>query len=402
MSDEDADIRALRAVSEEAQHESVELDWERLEERLLERVESAEAPRFEAPRVQSRMGTYLALGAVAAAAAVAVSFGFGFEDSQRTQPTVQSNGPQQLQAADLELGQVIEAKDQEIRVEHPGLASWTLTPYSSARLVDRGGFVTVELISGSVQADVVPPSERSHAQGEMRPERFAVEVAETRVAVRGTLFEVERRRDGAFVNLERGKVVVGPKGEPGKTRGWVMVAPATGLFALDGRGQATELEGDVQREVEAMLGLPEPNTNPQAASARDGSEAEPEREAPVAAPSARADEPPSEEDPEEASSEPAEGEEPVPAISAQAALSQAASAAKRCFTKHTQVEGVQVSATTTLTLHVDDAGQISSLAFNPPLAPPVQQCVWSSIQTLRIVEKGTAPSRKVTMGSLED
>jgi hypothetical protein len=248
----------------------------------------------------------------------------------------------------LAVGDRVVAGAQAVRVEHAGRATWTLSPGGRATVALVGRYLTVRLETGSVTADVVPSP---------RPESFAVEVKGTRVAVHGTHFTVQRLGDHAKVTLERGVVAVGPTSERGHTQGWLMTAPATGTFSLDGAST-----GHVEQ------GKPAPEGT---AAAR-----KPAR-APAAAPT------PAPAAPAQATGAPT----PLPIQPTDDELTrgaeQVAATVRSCFAKHTESDqGMRISAHSKLSIDIAPGGNIQTLHFNPPLAPSVQRCSAGVMQSV--------------------
>jgi FecR protein len=368
MDKQGGELRALRQVAHELQNEPApELDWDRVEQALLERTAHAEPIR-----AQSR---WRGIALVAAAAAVAIA-GLGVLHHVRSSApapvahVVYVYGPQVSGALDghrLAVGDRVVTGAEAVRVEHAGRVTWTLAPHSSATLAVNGRYLTIRLDSGSLSAEVVPSQ---------RLENFAVEVEQTRIAVHGTHFTVQKLGDSARVVLMRGVVAVGPASERGHTQGWLMTAPATGTFSLDGAGTGHVDEGNATAPAE-----PAPAAQPTSASAPAAP--------PVAKEPARAPAPASTESKSAA---------PLPASPPQAELDRGAdrvaSTVRSCFAQNTEFgAGVRTLATTALSIQVAPAGNITTLHFDPPLAPSVQRCsasVMSSVHFSPSLQGATA------------
>jgi hypothetical protein len=131
----------------------------------------------------------------------------------------------------------VEATRAPVRFGQAGLVEWTLAPGSALRVRSVGLGHTVELVRGSLQAEVTP---RDASEGLV--EAFAVEVAGTRVAVHGTAFSVTREADRVVVDVEHGAIAVGPVGHVGATTGHLLIGPARASFSLDGGRIARFLE----------------------------------------------------------------------------------------------------------------------------------------------------------------
>ncbi|MEZ4372510.1 MAG: FecR family protein [Polyangiaceae bacterium] len=361
---ERASFAALDRVSREVQDApEMELDWERVEARLMTRIAAGESGRFEAPVVQlpvspaandsarqsSRYRTWTAL-AVAAAVLVAGAFALKRPTEAPKAPVAQA-GSETLDGDRLEIGSLIQSEASPVVVKHSGRASWTLAPGGRARLVSTGRYLTVRLEQGVIDASVVPRN---------LPESFAIQAGETRIAVRGTEFRVDLREQHAKVNVDHGTVVVGLAGEPGETDGWVLRAPASGEFSLDGAKRGANLEGNVDAPAvaaEPVVGPIEPTSKPVPAK-------------------------------------------PTANVSLDAALEQLSAAAQSCFVKETpEVGGVRVSASTQLKIAVTADGKLDWIAFEPPLSPSVESCTRAQMAGVK-VSAGSAreAARRVTLG----
>lgn len=355
MDKQGGEARALRQVTRELQnHPAPELDWDRVEQALLERA--AQAGPAPAPR------HWRTLAAVAAAAAVAVA-GLGVLHHVRSNapaPVARTShvfGPQVSGTIDgnrLAVGDRVVASNQAVRVENAGRVTWTLAPHSSAELAVSGRYLTIRLDSGSISAQVVPSK---------RLENFAVEVGQTRIAVHGTRFTVRKLGASARVVLKRGVVAVGPSSERGHTHGWLMTAPATGTFSLDGARTGHVDEGS------STATEPVPAAQPTSASA------------PAAPAVAR--------EPAHAPAPASAAKPAVPLLATppQAELDQGADrvvdTVRSCFAQHTEVGGgVRTMASPTLSIQVAPSGKITTLRFDPPLAPSVQRCSASAMSSV--------------------
>lgn len=366
---ERASFAALDRLSQEVQQAPpMQLDWERVEARLMTRIAAGESGRFEAPVVQlpassaandsarqSLSGPQRSRRvwtALAVAAAVLVAGGFALKrPTEAPKAPVAQAGSETLDGDRLEIGRLIQSDNSPVLVKHSGRASWTLAPGGRARLVSTGRYLTVRLEQGVIDASVVPRN---------LPESFAIQAGETRIAVRGTEFRVDLREQHAKVNVDHGTVVVGQAGEPGETDGWVLHAPAAGEFSLDGAKRGTNLEGSVDAPTVAA----EPVVGP----------IEPTAKQAVAKPAA--------------------------SLSLDAALEQLSGAAQTCFVKETpEVGGVRVSASTQLKIAVTADGKLDWIAFEPPLSPAVESCTRAQMAGVK-VSPGSAreAARRVTLG----
>jgi ferric-dicitrate binding protein FerR (iron transport regulator) len=204
-----------------------ELDWDRVEARLLRE------PRTAARSATSELANRLRWPAMALVAAAAV-----FAVVKRPHAPVAvappkaaaqlARGP--LNGDTLALGTHITAGNQAVVVEHQGRARWTLEPHATAFVSNAGEFLTVQLESGALSAAVVPNT---------KPETFAVEAGGTRVAVHGTAFRVERSGDRVLVQVSEGTVAVEPT-QTHSNPAFLLGRDSRGNFALDGRSGSVE------------------------------------------------------------------------------------------------------------------------------------------------------------------
>jgi ferric-dicitrate binding protein FerR (iron transport regulator) len=338
------EVEALHVLERELESEQLrELDWEGAEGRLLARLRRDDEPA----RIPKRSYFWPVTGALAAAAGLALAVGslargghHGHFDtaapvakrSASTAPVTVLDGDRVLLRAD------IDARDASVRVNHAGHASWSLERGGRARILERGATVTVALDAGALLAEVAR-SEKS--------ESFAVQVEGTRVAVHGTVFRVERSAHRMLVDVREGTVSVKPTHARSATRGFLLVAPATGSFTLDGRS-------GVVRRRPASVSTPPPDS--------DG------RLATQAAPLSQ-------------SSPQTSGLPDSPPMSAiEAGVSRMVALANRCFVEHTRRSGdIQIVAATTMTFDALPDGSVRGLGFAPPLSPVVYGCVQAGL-----------------------
>jgi ferric-dicitrate binding protein FerR (iron transport regulator) len=346
------EIRALRQVVREASEERApQVDWARIERALLDQEPQA--------RPMPRRGRRLAWWLAAAAAALAVAGASWRAARQPASPparaVIERPGGGSLDGAALAAGDRVTAGDADLRVEHAGIAAWTLSAGGRARIALTGSLLTVELEQGSILAEVVPSA---------RPETFAIEVGETRVAVHGTVFRVERSGDSVRVEVREGSVVVGGRTERGATRGFTLAAPSRGVFSTDGARS-----GEVGRDATAAV-APAPNAVP----APKPTAVAAHRAAPASVPAA---------EPTPASAPPAEPPERPASADVDGGVARLTAAVEKCFVSNTSVGEVSVSVSSKLTVVVDPSGAVSELRFDPPLAPAVQRCAGQAMQDLR-------------------
>jgi ferric-dicitrate binding protein FerR (iron transport regulator) len=339
MSARDSREEGLRRLVRDARAEkTAELDWSRVEERLIRQAERG-APKPE------RSPYAFAWAALAIAAAVAV-----WLVSERSRDTLPQAPPPIIEATEplrrngnaLALGTRIEAGEREVAVDHAGRATWTLAPSSSALLTERAERIAVRLERGSVLSEVVPNP---------KPETFIVEAAGTRVAVHGTVFRVALEGGRVIVTVREGTVAVGPIGA---VPAFFLKAPAHGDFATDGRSGSIDgrpLGESAERRAEPLRLSP--------------------TRAPVAGPSSSALSPiPNAELPAE------------PSISdIETGIARIVDIAADCFSQNTKgADGVQITVRTALSLSIDSSGAVSDVDFQPSLSPDAEECAAAGIQ----------------------
>ena len=378
FSENEPAVVTLRRLTEEAREAPLpELDWDGVEAKLFDSldvdVNDERSPLLDpaADSTGPRGSRWLPWGvgaAVAVAAAAALFVGLPTQKapgSDAPQPVAQAGSSLSIGGAGLALRQEVRSRGRAIVVKHDGRAQWTLAPASRARVVSRGRFLTVELLEGSLTAEVTPrPNE---------PEHFAVEVDQSRIAVRGTRFVVTRTGDGTDVTVDKGVVAVGPSGTPGATDGWLLTAPASATFSSDG-SQARRLSGGVVQSKVATVEVDDTKVRPRKAA----SGAPPKARVPsVAAPAVQAE------------------------LTRSQVLERVASSAQQCFVKHTpKRDGMQISVETSVGLTFLESGKLGALAFDPPLAPAVQACVSSASRSLSVSKSDSKSraSRRVVLG----
>ncbi len=235
-----------RLIVELRAEQAPELDWDRVEARLMR--EPKAVARSAAAELASRLRWPAAL-LVAAAAVFAVT-----RHRQAPVAIVAAKAAAQLAGGPLNgdtlaLGTHITAGNQAVVVEHQGRARWTLEPHAIAFVSNAGEFLTVQLESGALSAAVVPNT---------KPETFAVEAGGTRVAVHGTAFRVERSADRVLVQVSEGTVAVEPTQTHSILR-FLLRRDSRGSFALDGR------TGSVEGNASVVVGGEAPQSHRQIA-----------------------------------------------------------------------------------------------------------------------------------------
>jgi hypothetical protein len=180
MSDQGGELEALdRAIRETKEEPGPDLDWDRMESRLFERIEAAEVEeRASGPSRRSRVIAALAAAAVIAlgSAALLRSNEPATQLGQTPVPAaagarVIGPGVKSVDGASLHEGDRVVAGSEPVEVEHRGTASWTLEPRSEAVVAAAGRFLTIRLESGAVSAKVVPAPTPESLAGEVRTHR---------------------------------------------------------------------------------------------------------------------------------------------------------------------------------------------------------------------------------------
>ncbi len=352
-----------RVIMELRAEPSPELDWERVEARLM---------REPKPEARSRTAQFMArlrmpaIVLVAAAAAVFVVTRNHSVTAVATSKAVAKLAGGPLNGDQLALGTRITAGAQNVVVEHAGRARWTLEPHSTAFVSNAGEFLTVQLESGALSAAVVPHT---------KAETFAVEAGSTRVAVHGTAFRVERSADRVLVQVSEGTVAV----EPTQTHSdpsFLLRRDSRGNFGLDGRtgsveGNASVVVRDAGAESHREIGAA---TGAQHAASRVAhSPTHVSGAAAATTPQAA-----------NATGSNAQSLPLQPSISnIESGVSSAIGLTTGCFRNKTNSAGsTRVSATTGMTLSVAGDGTVQSVTFSPPLEPAVEDCAVIGLRQL--------------------
>jgi hypothetical protein len=309
-------------VREARQEAPPPVDDARLERELFRRLEAEPAP---APARPAHWPLRLVVAGVAAAAAFAVA---SKREPASPAPVAVAPAPPAPAAA---AARADEAGDEALSFDRPGLASWTLEPHARAAIVEDGGRVVLALERGALRVDVVP----AKAPG---AERFAVLVDGVRVSVRGTHFRVARSGERFDVDVTQGVVAVTPPNATAEG-GWVLRAPRGGTFRVDGA------EGAL-RDV-----TPFDAPAAHAAGPSTGGAAVAGRHAPA----------------------PPAAHPKLPEI--EVARADWSRLVSQCFMQEARSNPqVSVTVTTTLRIEFRPDGRMTSLAFDPPLAPSVEAC----------------------------
>lgn len=330
--------RALRAALEEARRHPLPVRQDpQLEERLMASIARQPRPRHAGP--PRRAVGWLVPGFASAALAAGVAFWlWASPESPRLEPPSLALAPgADIDGDRLSSAQIVRAPEAPIEVTHDGRATWVLEAGGEATVLESGARIRVRLLRGALRARVDP--------GDVS-DRFVVEAAQTRVAVRGTIFRVAIEGDENLVEVERGAVAVGPLDAPEASH-VLLRAPAQGRFDSTGRPCAS------------------PHAAPSATSSgvarHPGPDARAARGQPEAAPSAAASSAASPRD--------------LTVSEVEEGVATVVQAVSRCFEEHTALTpNVRVRVRTSMTLDVDPDGSVRDVRFDPPLAPALHAC----------------------------
>lgn len=346
----------LRRLLRDARaEEPAELDFARVERRLLQKI-AREAPA--APKQSRRALGWGALGMAACAALWLARSEPPASSPRAASAVIEATGAELHRSGDaLAIGERVSAVERAVTVEHAGRASWRLSPNASALLVGKGERISVRLEHGSVLSEVVPSS---------KPETFVIEAGLARVAVHGTVFRVELARGHVLVEVREGVVKVGPL--DGKS-GFELRAPASGEFALDGR--SGRIDGEPVSEPEARP------TEPSRPARLRASSPSPSGAGPSPSSSA------------ELSSEPSISD-------IEAGFVRVVDLASDCFARHTRsADGVQITVRTAVSLELAASGAVTRVEFQPPLSPDAEACAIEGIKKVEFAPslEGTKVTR---------
>jgi len=347
-----------------------DVDWDSVENRVFDRLEEPGRPLMLAPPAP----VWPRIAAIAAIAA-GIAFGVSWSASKTEpphQPTASVVHAQDLKPAEngfvtANAGTELVTENAPITVKHEGWAEFRLAADSRVRVQRLDDRVALDLIKGKVDAQVTKRG------GE---EIFTVLVDGMRVAVRGTIFSVERMGDTMRVEVRRGSVAVGPT-SPGTTEEWLVSSPSAGTFSLREHVRLSSeplvssshvFEEPSKPEV-AVVDEPEPAPT---------SEIDRPKVAPPKLPAT--DEPPSAPVPEMLTPELAT----VPLAEIKRLV---AACYRDSIPKNN--DGVTIHAHTTINIRVAPDGHVAFARFDPPLAPKAQSCASAVVQQARFPKART-------------
>jgi hypothetical protein len=155
MSNHGREDNVLNQLIDEAREQAApELDWDRMERRLMQRVDSEE-------RAAGASQRWRWVGSLAAAAVIALGIG-AVVRHQPSEPAARSTvtSPEarsrvvtaaRVDGSSLAVGDEVRAGAGRSWVHHAGQADWTLSSGGRAVVAENGAVITVKLLSGSVR-----------------------------------------------------------------------------------------------------------------------------------------------------------------------------------------------------------------------------------------------------------
>lgn len=275
----------------------------------------------------------------------------------------------------------------------PSGVTWALEDGSQVEVRAARGTLVLALAKGAVEAQVAPV---------LSGEAFAIDVEGSRVAVHGTHLRVERQGTRAVVDLREGVVSIGAPPKSGSTYGDLVTAPAHVEFEPSDPHGTLKVTHEATR-VRGAQTLETPHYQPPVAtrpvSVPQVTPAPPLPVPPLPAPLGNA--PPRPATPTPAAAPPvaappapAAVSSPVPPPPAPARVDPnpegtIVEQVRICARKRVEhTDGVVITVSTRLELHIGDAGMVTSAVFDPPLAPEVQACAASAIYGTRFSQPG--------------
>lgn len=372
------------------------VDWERVDQSLFTRIEleRKKDDRAHLANPQGRRWAYLGAAAMAVAATLGILTGEGPDASPLHssaahletlagritelggQGSVLVNGVGAAPATPVRLGDSLETHAAEATIVREGAATLVIEANSRLSVRQVSGTLILALERGAIQARVTPV-----ATGEA----FAVDVADERIAVHGTVLRVARVGDRTAVDLAEGVVSVGAAPRFGPLLGSLVTAPAHVEFSVADAARTLKVSHDPTqvRSVPLSIGstaTAAPRFEEPERSLRTKSEPNPLRPTP---PTATPAGPPGRADGHApASSSPA-------GMSGDAAPNESVEAAVlACMRERPRAENVTVVVNTTLYLEVGDDGTVRAARFDPPVMPDVNGCAAAAIYKTHFPRSG--------------
>ena len=351
-----------------------ELPWDRIEQRVLDQIESCPAPRPPlSPEVPWQR--LVAMAAIAAASIVGLHrITHPLSTSAYRPPTavVSQRSVTRLPSRstpDALLPGMRLHPAQPASYEHGGWVSFTL-PAGADLTVDRSDDrVVLSLLSGSVGVAVAPGQPAGS---------FVIVAGKTAVAVHGTRFHVVRRADCVLVQVEEGVVSVGEMSRTGPTARWLLGAHDQGTFSLDGARQASFSRWSPWRQA-PVVASQSPVASPVAEAAAESSA----ESGNVAKPTRPHDDPTTHT--AKLSAEEDSLPEQLTLALADPTISPMVASIHECYRSaaSTLAPGVKVTVQSSLSITVAPDGHVVFARFDPPLKPDAQVCANGVVQNAK-------------------
>ena len=391
-----------------------ELDWSRLESRVMTAIETEEKPALlrdvERSRRSRSREVALRAGAVVLAAAAAVAL-FVRNDRDAALGDRPSSSGERASASSLRTtegagevriggnavspgyavhaGDAIDADGARAVFERPRKVTWLLEQdcaqgevargaVARARVTSAGEPLVLGLEHGAIEAQVVPV-----ASGEAFAVDIATERSVVRVAVHGTHLRVARSGNRVVVDLSEGVVSIGVPPRTGVTHGTIVTAPAH--VELDATDLTTLRIDHAPSSVREPVPLGGQDVAVGAGSPETSSSPEQPEPAPPAPRSVVAKGPATRPDGTVVGAMTARTSAGLPAREA------IAEAVRDCAALRGRARGaddVHVTVSSTLRLRVSAAGAVESAQFTPPLSPGIQSCAAQAIYKTKLDQTG--------------
>lgn len=368
------------------------VDWDRVDQSLFARIEHEQREeRALRPKLQDRRWAYFGSAAVAMAATLGILLGKSREPSSvrlgathadslagriaevQGEGSVLVNGVGAAPGASVRLGDGIETRGSEATLVREGAANIVIEPNSRLLVRQVSGTLVLSLERGALEARVVPVS---------AGEAFAVDVADSRIAVHGTVLRVARVGDHAAVDLLEGVVSVGAAPRFGQLLGSLITAPAHVEFSVDDAVKTLNVSHDpsLVRSVPlsaASATTPAAHFEEPERSLRSRSEPNPLRPATPAVSPGHLD----------------NNRGPTPNLQGAAtpevgSNESVEAAVVACMRERPRAENVTVVVSTTLYLDVGDDGAVRTARFDPPVLPEVNGCAAAAIYKMHFPHPG--------------
>jgi len=228
VTDSSLELRGVRKVVEEVKAaEPPPIRWAALECELFAELEG-QIPADPVRSPKRRQAALLWAFAAAAIVGLGLAGQSALKRADNLAAPVESssvNGrtwtKSHVNSTETRVGDHFVASHSDITIQDARLGTWTLFLGGEATLLKQAPLV-LQLAQGELRAEITPG---------LQPDSFVVQAAQTRVAVKGTIFRVHRQPDRVHVDVERGTVSVSSLGAG--RQAFELRAPASGDFALD-------------------------------------------------------------------------------------------------------------------------------------------------------------------------